>query len=51
MGAATSKALNIAYGTEQVVKATPEMKTISDKKHMERNRPKKRLNREHGNGL
>ncbi len=41
--AATSKALNIAYGTEQVVKATPELKTISAKKHMERNWPKKRL--------
>ena len=41
--AATSKELNIAYGTEQVVKATPEMKTTSVEQHMERNMPNKRL--------
>jgi hypothetical protein len=41
--AAVSKELNIAYGTEQVVKATPELKTIPVKKHLERNSPKTML--------
>ncbi len=39
---ATSKELNIAYGTEQIIKCTPAMKTITVEQHMEWNSPKKR---------
>ncbi len=39
---AVTQELNIGYGTGQVVKATPDMKTIPLNKHMDKNKPKQR---------